>query len=105
MSNISEIKGFDQNNFKLFETAKENLDLDKVAEEFESLFVSQMLKQANKSKLANGLFDSSSEETYQSLLDQEWSRTLATNASFGIAEAIKLQFQSPKQHIIKDQDV
>ena len=53
MSNISEIKGFDQNNFKLFETAKENLDLAKVAEEFESLFVSQMLKQANKSMSEN----------------------------------------------------
>ena len=59
-----------------------------------NVFVSQMLKQAHKSKLADGIFDSSSQETYQSLLDQEWSRKLSANASFGIAEAIKLQFQN-----------
>jgi flagellar protein FlgJ len=98
LSIISDIKLPEQSSFSLFETNRANLELSQVAEEFEALFVSQMLKQAHKSKLAEGIFDSSSQKTYQSLLDQEWSRKLSTNASFGIAEAIKLQF---KNHINK----
>ena len=94
MSNISNIKLQNQSAFSLYERNQADLELSQVAEEFESLFVSQMLKQAHKSKLADGIFDSSSQETYQSLLDQEGSRKLSTNASFGIAEAIKLQFQN-----------
>ena len=94
MSNISDIKLQNQSAFSLYERNQADLELSQVAEEFESLFVSQMLKQAHKSKLADGIFDSSSQETYQSLLDQEWSRKLSANASFGIAEAIKLQFQN-----------
>ena len=98
MSIISDIKLPTQSSFALFERTPGDLELSQVAEEFEALFVSQMLKQAHKSKLAEGIFDSSSQKTYQSLLDQEWSRTLSTNASFGIAEAIKMQF---KNHIAK----
>ena len=94
MSNISDINLQNQSAFSLYERNQADLELSQVAEEFESLFVSQMLKQAHKSKLADGIFDSSSQETYQSLLDQEWSRKLSTNASFGIAEAIKVQFQN-----------
>ena len=94
MSNISDIKLQNQSAFSLYERNKADLELSQVAEEFESLFVSQMLKQAHKSKLAEGIFDSSSQKTYQSLLDQEWSRKLSNNASFGIAEAIKLQFKN-----------
>ena len=50
-----------------------------------------MLKQVQQGKLADGLFDSSTQETYQGLLDQELSRKLATNADFGIAKALKIQ--------------
>ena len=94
MPNITNINVQNQTPFSLYERNQKELQLYQVAEEFEALFVSQMLKQAHKSKLADGIFDSSSQETYQSLLDQEWSRKLSANASFGIAEAIKLQFQN-----------
>ena len=94
MSNINNTNIQNQTAFSLYERNQKDLQLSQVAEEFEAIFVSQMLKQAHKSKLADGIFDSSSQETYQSLLDQEWSRKLSTNASFGIAEAIKLQFQN-----------
>ena len=53
-----------------------------------------MLKQAYESKLADGIFDSSENETYQSLLNQEMGRKLATNSNFGIADALKMQFKS-----------
>tara|TARA_B100000242_G_scaffold233112_1_gene173085 strand:+ start:628 stop:945 length:318 start_codon:yes stop_codon:yes gene_type:complete len=94
MSNINNTNIQNQTAFSLYERNQKDLQLTQVAEEFEALFVSQMLKQAHKSKLAEGIFDSSSQKTYQSLLDQEWSRKLSNNASFGIAEAIKLQFKN-----------
>ena len=105
MSIIPDIKSSQQSGFSLFQRTQADLELSQVAEEFEALFVSQMLKQANKSKLAEGIFDSSSQKTYQSLLDQEWSRTLSNNASFGIAEAIKLQFKGYISNKVNETDV
>ena len=93
MANINTTNIQNQTAFSLYERNQKDLQLSQVAEEFEALFVSQMLKQAHKSKLAEGIFDSSSQKTYQSLLDQEW-RKLSNNASFGIAEAIKLQIKN-----------
>ena len=68
------------------------MSLDEVAQEFESIFINQMLKSARSAKLADGLMDSEAYETYQSLLDQEYSKTLAKNHNFGIAEGLIRQF-------------
>ena len=105
MSNINNTNIQNQTAFSLYERNQKDLQLTQVAEEFEALFVSQMLKQAHKSKLAEGIFDSSSQKTYQSLLDQEWSRKLSNNASFGIAEAMKLQFQNHMNALETKSDV
>ena len=67
-------------------------DLENVAQEFESLFVYQLLKNARKAKLSESLFSNQGTETYESLLDQEYARTLSKNHSFGIAEALLRQF-------------
>ena len=67
-------------------------DLESVAQEFESLFVYQLLKNARKAKLSESLFSNQGTETYESLLDQEYSKTLSKNHSFGIAEALLRQF-------------
>ena len=69
------------------------LSLEEVAQEFESLFVNQMLKSARSAKLSEGLLDSEAYETYQGLLDQEYSKTLAKNHNFGIAEGLIRQFE------------
>ena len=66
--------------------------LEDVAKEFESLFVYQILKSARKAKLSENLFSNQGSETYQSLLDQEYAKTLSKNQSFGIAEALMRQF-------------
>ena len=80
--------------FSMYQRKSETVQLKDVAEEFEALFVSQMLNQAYKSKLADGIFDSSENETYQSMLNQELGRKFATNSNFGIADALKMQFKS-----------
>ena len=69
------------------------LSLEEVAQEFESLFVNQMLKSARSAKLSEGLLDSEAYETYQGLLDQEYSKTLAKNHNFGIAEGLIRKFE------------
>ena len=80
--------------FSLYQRNKVDVRLEEVAEEFEALFVTQMLRQAYQSKLAEGIFDSSENETFQSMLNQELGRKFATNSNFGIADALKMQFKS-----------
>ena len=62
--------------------------LRKIGEEFEAIFVVQMLKQARDSQLSEGLFDSKSQESYLGLLDQERAREIASKIDLGIAVAI-----------------
>ena len=56
---------------------KNNKDLEAVADQFESLFVYQMLKQARQSKLAEGIFDSEAQDTFNNMLDIEYSQILS----------------------------
>ncbi len=72
-------------------------DLKVVAEEFESLFVYQMLKSARSAKLSESIFSNQGSETYESLLDQEYAKTLSKNHSFGIADALIRQFGGAKK--------
>ena len=66
--------------------------LQDVAQEFESLFVFQMLKNARQAKLADNILTNKGSETYQSLLDQEFSKIISRGQNFGIAEALVRQF-------------
>ena len=70
-------------------------DLEAVAQEFESLFINEMLKRAHSAKLAKTILTSDAEDTYTSLLNQERSKILAKNHNFGIAEALVKQFSTP----------
>ena len=76
-------------------TNNSNRDLEEVAQEFESLFINEMLKRAHSAKLAKTIFSSDAEDTYTSLLNQERSKILANNHNFGIAEALVKQFSRP----------
>ena len=68
-------------------------DLKNVAEQFESIFVHQMLKQARQSRLAEGVFSSEAQDTFNNMLDVEYSQILSKKNNFGIAEALIKQFQ------------
>ena len=82
----------DQNSLLLKE--KNNQDLKNVAEQFESIFVHQMLKQARQSRLAEGVFSSDAQDTFNNMLDVEYSQILSKKNNFGIAEALIKQFQT-----------
>ena len=89
----------DQNSLSLIE--KNNQDLKNVAEQFESIFVHQMLKQARQSRLAEGVFSSEAQDTFNNMLDIEYSQILSKKNNFGIAEALIKQFQ-PHFHSKKE---
>ena len=67
-------------------------ELKAVAEQFEAIFVEQLLKAARQSPLADGLFDNEEVETYRDMLDKEYAKSIATNTSLGIASAIEAKF-------------
>ena len=93
-------KSVDDKNVNLLQTQSDN-DLEVVANQFESIFVFQMLKQARQSKLADGIFSSEAQDTFNNMLDMEYSQILSNKNNFGIAEALIRQFQS---HIYPKKD-
>ena len=73
--------------------SKSKEDLKQVAEQFEAIFVDMFLKEARKGELAETLFSNQASETFQSMLDQEYSKLMAQKAGLGIAEALYSQFK------------
>ena len=78
--------------FTLFQKNKNQANLEALAEEFESMFINQMMKNARDSKLSESLFSSDEEDNFGSMLDQERSRSLALSLDLGIADALVRQF-------------
>jgi len=71
--------------------AKPN-DMRAAAEQFEALFLQQMMAQARKSTLSEDILSNKGTETYNNLLDQERATELAKTLDLGIAEALMRQF-------------
>ena len=67
-------------------------DLRAAAEQFEALFIHQLLKQARSAKLADDILGSEAGDTYTEMLDQERAKQLSSQIKLGIAEALVLQF-------------
>ncbi len=70
-------------------------DLHSVAEEFESLFVKNMVKSMRNTLQPenNFLYGGFAEEVFQDMMDTEYSRLLAETQSFGFAEMIIQQYE------------
>ena len=69
-----------------------NSDLRHVAEQFEAIFINQILKQSREIKLSEDLLGSSATKTYEQLLDRETSENVANRVNVGIADALVRQF-------------
>ena len=76
----------------LFQTQERPSDLRAAAEQFEALFIQQLLKQARSAKLADDIFANEASETYLGMLDQEQATQLSKTLDLGIAEALIGQF-------------
>ena len=68
-----------------------NADLREAAEQFEAIFLNEFIKQARKAKLAEDIFGSEAQDTYQDMMDRELSSQLAGRVNLGIAEALVRQ--------------
>ena len=98
--NFLEAKSSEENKILALKS-KDSQDLVNVADQFESIFVHQMLKQARQSKLAEGIFSSEAQDTFNNMLDIEYSKILSKKNNFGISEALVKQFQ-PNFNLKKD---
>ena len=73
-----------------------NADLHEAAEQFEAIFLNEFIKQARKAKLAEDIFGSEAQDTYQDMMDRELSSQLAGRVNLGIAEALLRQLTQGK---------
>ena len=73
-----------------------NADLREAAEQFEAIFLNEFIKQARKAKLADDIFGSDAQDTYQDMMDRELSSQLAGRVNLGIAEALLRQLTQGK---------
>ena len=78
----------------LLQTESRPADLQAAAEQFEALFIHQLLKQARSAKLAEDILGSEAADTYTEMLDQERAKQLSAQMDLGIAEALVKQFSS-----------
>ena len=69
-------------------------DLQAAAEQFEALFIHQLLKQARSAKLADDILGSEAGDTYIEMRDQERAKQLSAQMNLGIAEALVRQFSA-----------
>ncbi|MGC6454299.1 MAG: rod-binding protein [Candidatus Puniceispirillaceae bacterium] len=73
-----------------------NASLREAAEQFEAIFLNEFIKQARKAKLAEDIFGSEAQDTYQDMMDRELSTQLAGRVNLGIAEALVRQLGQGK---------
>jgi peptidoglycan hydrolase FlgJ len=83
---------------------KDMAALKKVGQDFESMFLSQMLGHMFSGIKAKGMFGGGqAEETYRSLLVEEYGKTIAKAGGIGVAaqvvRSVMLQFQEEGQNV------
>lgn len=75
----------------------DDIKLREAANEFEAIFVQQMLETMRKTSLeANLIPKSEGEKVFQSMLDEHYSKVMAKTGSLGLGEMIYKQLMSSK---------
>ena len=79
-------------NFSKNSRPSDTNDLLSVGEQFESLFVFELMKASRSAKLFEDPLSSTASEPFFEMMDREISTTVSNQSSLGIAEAIVRQF-------------
>lgn len=66
--------------------------LRKAAQQFEAIFLRQMIGAMRSASLSDGLFDSSATEQFRDMADAQTADSMAKTGSFGVAELLMKQF-------------
>ena len=82
-------------------SSPKNDSLASVADQFEAIFIESLLKQARESKLSQGLFDTSSDDTFVEMFDKEMANSTSQSVDIGIAQAIVQQMRLGKHELEK----
>ncbi len=71
-----------------------------VAEQFEALFLNEILKESRKVKIDDGWLDGQQSDFYKQWYDQQLSQSLSSKGSLGLADMIVKQLSPslPQQH-------
>lgn len=73
-------------------SAAEMAKIDETAQEFESVFISEMMKPMFEGIQTDGMFGGGKgEEVFRGMLLQEYGKMMAQNGSFGLADQVKKQ--------------
>ena len=70
----------------------EQASLSEVAEQFEAIFVNELMKAARSAKLFDDPLDTSGSAPFLEMMDRETSKIVSEQSNLGIAEAIVDQF-------------
>ncbi len=69
--------------------------LAKAAQQFEAIFLRQMIASMRQGSLAEGLFDNGATEQFRDMADAKTADNLSKTGSFGIAELMMRQLSRP----------
>jgi len=67
--------------------------LEEVAQQFEAIFVNELMKTSRAAKLSDDILSNSGAQPFLEMMDQEFSQTISKRSSLGIAEALVQQFE------------
>ena len=81
--NLERMRG--QSKFGQVDSEKE---MEKVARDFESVFVNKLLESMRKAVPKSGLLDSSALDMYQSMMDQEMAKNMSERKGMGLGEMV-----------------
>lgn len=76
--------------------SSDNAALNEVADQFEAIFIENLLKQARDSKLSDGLFDTNADDNFVEMFDRELANNSSKSVDIGIAQAIIQQMSQYK---------
>ena len=87
------------NKLKVGEDRDSEANLRQVAREFESLFISEMMKAMRSANdvLADDLFNSNESKTYRDMYDQQMAVTLSQGKGMGMADVLVRQMEGLQQ--------
>jgi peptidoglycan hydrolase FlgJ len=87
-SQLTEKKLESMKNQSKFGQIDSEKDMEKVARDFESVFVNKLFESMRKGVPKSGLLDSSAMKMYQSMLDQEMAKNMSERKGMGIGEMV-----------------
>ena len=94
---VDEVRAFVSQSARAELSALERIDrrasLEEVAQQFEAIFVNELMKASRAAKLSDDILSNSGTQPFLEMMDQEFSQTISKRNSLGIAEALVQQFE------------